>query len=462
MPNPKQRAFLLLPHKEAFFGGAAGGGKSDALLMAALQYVDVPGYSALIVRKTLADAKKSASLLFRAERWLAGTDAVYDRDRYTFHFPSGALLTFGRCANVGDAYQYEGTEWQYIAFDELTQFYEDDFEFICGRLRKPVCNIHGKNPVMSCAACREYSGLSIVPLRIRTASNPGGQGHAWVKARYQIDKVEGKFGPSGRPLYCGQDATRPHIPSFVADNPNLDASYMDHLAAMKDPVTREQLLAGDWGVTEEGRFKPSWIKRYGERGPWFELFGIKTWNANELRTFAIVDPAASKAATPGEKQLTKKVASFTAAGVFSVTPTWDLLVRKVYRHQKEVPETRHLLQRVMHEYPSCSFIGMELSTMSTHLFQVFQGEGFNMRAFSPHTGDKIARSVDAANRMEQGKIYFPETKSDWLNSFESEVFCWTGDPVETDDQVDILSYAAMYVSQEAPKSYNAGAVPTIL
>jgi predicted phage terminase large subunit-like protein len=462
-PTPKQRAFLLLPHREAFFGGAAGGGKSDALLMSALQYVDIPGYAALIMRRTLSDAKKSSSLLFRAERWLSGTDAVYDRDRYTFYFPSGAILSFGKCSNVGDAYQFEGTEWQYIGWDEVTQFYEEDFEFINSRLRKPGCRLHGKSPDSACASCREYAGLAIVPLRIRTAANPGGQGHHWVKARYQIDKVEGQVGPSGRPLYCGQNREKPHIPSFVQDNPNLDKDYIDHLSHIKDPVTREQLLAGDWGVTEEGRFKPSWMRRFNQRGNWFELVDkSETWKENELRTFAIVDPAASKSSTPGEKQLTKKVSSFTAIGVFSTTPRWDLLIRRVYRHQKEVPETRNLLKKILQEYSAVGFIGMELSTMSTHLFQVFQGEGFPMRAFSPYTGDKIARSVDASNRMESGKIYCPSERSDWLSSFEAEVFCWTGDPVETDDQVDILSYAAIYVSQNAPKTHGKGAIPAIV
>lgn len=54
-PYPKQAAFMILDCKEAFYGGAAGGGKSDALLMCALQYVDQPGYSAIIFRKTFAD-----------------------------------------------------------------------------------------------------------------------------------------------------------------------------------------------------------------------------------------------------------------------------------------------------------------------------------------------------------------------------------------------------------------------
>ena len=57
-PHPKQAAFLLLPHLEALFGGAAGGGKSVALLMAALQYADVPGYHAVIIPRTLRSSRR--------------------------------------------------------------------------------------------------------------------------------------------------------------------------------------------------------------------------------------------------------------------------------------------------------------------------------------------------------------------------------------------------------------------
>src|SRR5688500_3806740 len=70
LPTPKQLAFILLPHLEAFYGGAASGGKSDALLMAALQYVDSPAFHALILRRTLTDLKMPGALLERSHEWL--------------------------------------------------------------------------------------------------------------------------------------------------------------------------------------------------------------------------------------------------------------------------------------------------------------------------------------------------------------------------------------------------------
>jgi len=71
----KQTAFLLLPHLEAFYGGAAGGGKSFALLMAALQYADIPGYAAILFRRTYSDLALPGALMDVAANWLRGTDA---------------------------------------------------------------------------------------------------------------------------------------------------------------------------------------------------------------------------------------------------------------------------------------------------------------------------------------------------------------------------------------------------
>src|SRR5580693_6285601 len=95
-PTTRQAAFLLLDCLEAFYGGAGGGGKSDALLMAALQYVDVPGYHALIIRRNLPDLAMPNALMDRAHAWLdRRDDAHWDEAKKRWIFASGATLSFG-------------------------------------------------------------------------------------------------------------------------------------------------------------------------------------------------------------------------------------------------------------------------------------------------------------------------------------------------------------------------------
>jgi hypothetical protein len=94
-PTPPQTAFLLLECREAMYGGAADGGKSDALLMAALQYVDVPDYAALLLRKSYSDLSLPAALVPRAQEWLTGTDTKWNGAEHVWRFPSGASLSFG-------------------------------------------------------------------------------------------------------------------------------------------------------------------------------------------------------------------------------------------------------------------------------------------------------------------------------------------------------------------------------
>lgn len=232
-PTVKQAAFLILPHKEAFYGGAAGGGKSDALLMAALQYVDTPGYRAIIFRRTYADLTQPGALLDRAREWLAPfvkTKEVrwVDKDK-TYIFPSGATLSFGYMETKNDKYKYQGGEYQFIAFDELTQIHQGNYEYMFSRLRRLES--------------------AIVPLRVRSASNPGGMGHDWVKRRFLEE------GPYVKPQ------PRIFIPATLEDNPHLDRlSYMENLREL-DPITRAQLMEGNWNVRHSGSmFDREWFQ----------------------------------------------------------------------------------------------------------------------------------------------------------------------------------------------------------
>lgn len=246
-PTPAQRVFLQLNCLEAFYGGAAGGGKSDALLMAGLQFVDVPGYAGLILRKTYADLNLPGALLDRAKAWLSPTDAKYQAAMHTYVFPSGATLTFGYADAVGDEMRYQGAELQFVAFDEVTQFTESVYRFLFSRIRRP-------QRADSYPPSADGLTLNAVPLRMRSASNPGGVGHDWVKKRL----VDAKSREPGAVF----------VPSQLEDNPHLDQEGYDRGLAMLDPVTYARLRGGDWSVKPAGAvFDASKIVVVEERWP---------------------------------------------------------------------------------------------------------------------------------------------------------------------------------------------------
>ena len=239
VPWPRQAAFLLLPHEEAFYGGSGGGGKSDALLMAALQYVDMPGYSALVVRKSYQQLSKAEGLIPRALEWLGTTDAEYLKGEKLWKFPSGARLEFGHLETDGAKFNYASAAYQYIGFDEVTDLEEKTYTFMFSRLRR-------------------LEGSSI-PLRVRSASNPIGPGYDWVKARF-VDPG---------------DPDRPFVPARIADNPALDAESYRRSLSHLDPITRQRIEDGDWSVRDAGGFfKRHWFTIIGQEGSRLEEFAI--------------------------------------------------------------------------------------------------------------------------------------------------------------------------------------------
>jgi len=295
-PEGKQRHFLsLLDEREAFYGGAAGGGKTDALLMAALMYADVPGYNAILFRRTYPELAQADGLIPRSKEWLGPTPAKWSEGRSEWTFPSGASLRFGHMQREPDKYNYQGGAYQFIGFDELTGFTDSQYRYLLSRLRRLK--------------------TSPVPLRQRGASNPGNEGHHWVYERFVV-------------------GDKPFIPANLNDNPYLSADeYRENLQELDD-VTRAQLLEGKWVVA--GREKP--FRREFWRGR-----NRYDWTDSKISTRIPPDSrwiAWDTAATDKEES------AYTAYIVGEIDVDYTLNIREVWRGRPEFPELPDVIRTV--------------------------------------------------------------------------------------------------------------------
>ena len=218
----RQEAFVRADASEVLFGGAAGGGKSFGQLADALQYaLRYPRSKQLILRRTYAELEKS---LIRTSQGLYPRGIYkYNAGNHMGKFANGSVIDFGYCATEGDVFQYQSAEYDVIRFDELTHFTEFQYVYLISRLR----------------------GVNGYPKQVKSSTNPGGVGHAWVKERF-IDPA-----PAGE-VFAATGGTRVFLPSRIDDNDFLlrgDPDYKKRLLALPD-AQRRALLEGDWNLFE--------------------------------------------------------------------------------------------------------------------------------------------------------------------------------------------------------------------
>ncbi|MBO5036563.1 MAG: terminase family protein [Clostridia bacterium] len=231
-PQERQAAFLERSEYEAFYGGAAGGGKSMALIMEALRQVKIPHYRGLILRKTypqLSDIIDVSRFYYKK----AYPRAKYNETAHCWTFPSGSKIYFGSMHRTADRTNYQGKQYDFIGFDELTQFTWDEYSYLFSRNRP-------SGPGTLCY--------------VRATGNPGGIGHGWVKERFITPA------PAGTPITQSFTIRLPNgkavertrkrifIPSSVFDNPALLSNAPEYLEslAMLPAAEREALLYGSW------------------------------------------------------------------------------------------------------------------------------------------------------------------------------------------------------------------------
>jgi predicted phage terminase large subunit-like protein len=425
-PWPKQLAFLSLPNEEAFYGGAAGGGKSDALLMGALQYVDDPLYKGVIIRRTYADMLLPGSILDRAKTWLypfikTGEVKYRPGQNHSFTFPSGATLVCGYMENAGDEERYQGSDYSYVAYDELGHFTEEQYIYLFSRMRNAKdCNS---------------------PIRMRGAGNPGGIGLRWIKKRFGIkkDPVSG--------LWIGTNKDAPFIPANRYDNPAINAEDYGRMLDKLGKVERERLKEGDWDVNEDALFYKEWFDncRYRvKHDQFYHIFrkdGMKVVNKNDLFIFCTVDCAASVKTGVKNKSYskTRPQASHSVIATWGVTPDYDLLWLDNWRFQVTIPELCNRIKANAKLWKPLYTI-IEKNGPGEGVYQMSEKAGLPVKPINT-TLDKIKNSIAAQLRAERGQIFLPEW-ANWIPELEDELYTWVGDPNELDDQIDVLSNAA--------------------
>jgi phage terminase large subunit len=223
-PFPKQQAFHASRAKYRLFGGAAGPGKSKALLMEAiLQANELGGANTLLLRRTFPELEQSLLLYFRRDvpRELYRS---FNETKHVVTWRNGSTTRFGYCQHENDVYQYQGAEFLFIGIDELTLFTLRQWQFLTSRNR---CPVGGAFPCMA------------------GATNPGNIGHTWVKSLW-IDKQPA---PGMENAVEYDPADYEFIPARVSDNPiyAADESYLKTLRALPTHL-RRAFLDGDWEV----------------------------------------------------------------------------------------------------------------------------------------------------------------------------------------------------------------------
>ena len=221
-PQKKQAQALANNAFELLYGGAAGGGKSDFLLVDFVSHCNQwrANWKGILFRRTYPELE---SIIERAKKLYIPLKAIWKKAERTFYFPTGSKLQFRSLESDEDVTKYQGQEYTWIGFDELGNYPTD----YCWRY------------MLSRARSAEGA-----PCYIRGTANPGGPGHAWIKNRF-IDRME-----PGKIYKTNEGLTRCFIKALIQDNKKLidnDPEYLKRLEMLPTHL-RRALLEGDWDV----------------------------------------------------------------------------------------------------------------------------------------------------------------------------------------------------------------------
>lgn len=417
---------------ELLYGGQAGGGKSDSLLIEGMRHIDKRGYAAIYFRRTFPELEQRA--IPRSREIFNGL-ANYNDNKHRWNFPSGATYGFAHLQHEKDKYSYQSAEFSYIAFDELTHFTESQYLYLFSRAR----NSYG------------------LPVRIRAATNPGGEGHDWVKRRWlpwlgtdeELAEAGWPRAQAGQVLYFKREddtdilttsddpaaLSRSFIPASVYDNPTLlrsDPQYIQRLEALP-LLERKRLLDGDWSIRPAGNvFKREW-------------FRVADSIPEGLRTVRYWDLAAS----------TKTSADYTVGALVGISADGIWYLLDIVRGRWSWPDARKVIIQTAQLDGNSTPVVIEDVAFQRAAYDDLQRspEMRNRRVMKQRPdGDKLNRALMWSAKAEGGILFL--RAGHWNYEFINEIIAFSGDGKTHDDQVDAVSGAVAALA--TAKTFDVG------
>lgn len=242
--SDRQKKFHTSKAFETLYGGAAGGGKTAAIVAEAITYaLEFPKARIYIFRKTIPELKQSVvpEIYKQCADYINHAKGMtYNAQDRVFNFTNGSIIQLAYLENVQDMFRYQSAEIHLLMVDELTHFTLEEYEYLKTRVRST-----GEHP-----------------LRVMSATNPGNIGHAWVKA-YFIDIT------TPETVYSDENGnTRQFIPAKVSDHPiqAFRETYAKQLSSLSNPDLKRALLLGDWDIFAGQAFS-EWLREKDGK-PW--------------------------------------------------------------------------------------------------------------------------------------------------------------------------------------------------
>jgi len=232
-PFKRQADFLSLPDTifEALYGGAAGGGKTETLLMLPIvrQFYTYPRFKMLFLRRTFPELDNEVIPRSKDYYPHAGFFPYQDQKKRWTH-PGGGIIQFGHCEHEKDVAKYDTSEYNIICFDEATSFTRHQYLYL------------------TMSRCRSAS--SNLPAFVRGGTNPGNISHGFFRKRFVEPARDGYTILREKREFHGviRELSRIFIPSKAKDNSYLmqaDPNYIARLDSLP-AAERAAKLLGDW------------------------------------------------------------------------------------------------------------------------------------------------------------------------------------------------------------------------